>query len=76
MCPYLVNVKKLQYEESYQVLKIWLEKCNALRELNFDTDTKIIDNLRNVKHYNPISIKTLKADNKDLYLLLREKLRF
>lgn len=26
LCPYLVNVKKLEYEQSYQILKTWLKK--------------------------------------------------
>jgi hypothetical protein len=73
LCPYLVNIKKLENEDSFIILKTWLEKCNALKKLDFDTDTKIKDNLGNVKHYNPISLKNLKVDNKDLYLLLREK---
>ena len=74
MCPYLVNVKKLQYEESYKILKTWLEKCNNLRKLDFNPDTEIKAKLYCVKHYNPISIKTFMNDNKDLYLLLRTKI--
>ena len=74
MCPYLVNIKKLEYEQSYEILKTWLEKCNILRNLNFDTDTKIKDNIGYVKHYNPISIKTFINDNKDLYLQLQPKI--
>ena len=71
LCPYLVNIKKLEYDESLEIAKTWLEKCSALRKLNFDADTTIKDNLRNVKHYKPISIKTLKVDNKNLYVLLK-----
>ena len=74
LCPYLVNVKKLEYEQSYEILKTWLEKCNNLRKLDFNPDREIKTKLRYVKHYNPISIKTLKNDNKNLYLLLRQKL--
>ena len=74
MCPYLVNVKKLQYEESFEILKTWLEKCNRLRELSFNADKEIKNKLRYVKQYNPISCKTLMADNKNLYLLLRQQI--
>jgi hypothetical protein len=73
LCPYLINIKKLGYEQSFELLKIWLNKCNSLRNLDFDTDTKIKNNLGNVKHYNPLSVETLKVNNRNLYLLLREK---
>lgn len=73
LCPYLVNIKKLEYEESFEILKTWLEKCNDLRQLDFNPETEIKDKLYCVKHYNPISIKTFMNDNKDLYLLLRTK---
>lgn len=74
LCPYLVNVKKLQYEQSYVILNTWLKKCNNLRRLDFNSDTEIKAKLKNVKHFNPISIKTLMVDNKNFYLLLRQKL--
>ena len=73
LCPYLVNIKKLEYEESYKLLKTWLEKCNNLRRLDFNPNIEIKIRLRYVKHYQPISITTLKNNNKDLYLLLRQK---
>jgi hypothetical protein len=74
LCPYLVNIKKLEYEESYKILKTWLEKCNNLQKLNFNYDREINTRLANVKYYNPLSIEKLKKDNKNLYLLLRQKL--
>ena len=66
LCPYLVNTKKLPYEQAYKILKIWLEKCNKLRKLDFNPNTEIKAKLKNVKHYNPISIKKLKDDNRNL----------
>ena len=74
LCPYLINIKNLKYEQAYEILNIWLEKCNILRNLNFDIYTKIKDNIGCVKHYNPISIKTFINDNKDLYLQLQPKI--
>ena len=59
LCPYLVNIKKLQYEESYTILKTWLEKCNNLQKLDFNSETEIKAKLKNVKYYNPISIKNI-----------------
>jgi hypothetical protein len=60
-------------KNSFKILKIWLVKCNNLRKLDFNLDSKIKDNLRNVKHYNPISIKKYE-DNKNLCFILRHKL--
>ena len=74
LCPYLVNIKKLEYDKSFEILKTWLEKCNILKELDFNPDVEIKAKLRYVKHYNPISIKKMKDDNKNLNLLLRQKL--
>jgi hypothetical protein len=72
LCPYLVNVKKLGYEEAFKILKLWLEKCDQLRELDFNPNTEIKTKIRYTKQYNPISIKTLENYNKDLYLILRQ----
>jgi hypothetical protein len=72
LCPYLANIRKLEYEESFKILKTWLEKCNRLRELSFNADREIKIKLRSVKQYNPISIKTLENDHRNLYLLLRK----
>jgi len=32
LCPYLVNIRKLDYEQSFEILKTWLEKRNNLRK--------------------------------------------
>ena len=73
MCPYLVNIKKLEYEHSCKILNTWLEKCNRLRELSFNADREIKTKLKYVKHYSPLSIKTLENDNRNLYFLLMKK---
>ncbi|HEY6587300.1 MAG TPA: DNA primase noncatalytic subunit PriX [Nitrososphaeraceae archaeon] len=62
LCPYLVNIKKLEYEQTFSILKDWLEKCNKLRKLDFNPNIEIKSKLRRVKHYNPISIKKMKDD--------------
>jgi hypothetical protein len=74
LCPYLVNIKKLDDEQCYKILKTWLEKCNKLRKLEFDSDSEIKTKLTYVKYYNPISIEKLKTNNKKMYLLLIQKL--
>jgi Primase X len=32
LCPYLINVRKLSYDESFQILREWLDKCNSVRK--------------------------------------------
>ena len=39
--PYLVNVKRLPFEEAFDIIDNWLSKCNDLKPLDFDTETKI-----------------------------------
>jgi hypothetical protein len=38
---YLLNVKKLPKEEAYSVMKEWLDKCDKLERLNFNSKIKI-----------------------------------
>ena len=61
--PYLVNIKKLEYEQTFSILKDWLEKFNKLRKLDFNPNIEIKSKLRRVKHYNDYSsIKKMKDD--------------
>ena len=68
LSPYLLNVKKLPQEESYCIIKDWLDKCDKLERLNFNAKTKIKEGLKGAsKGYNPISLEKLKEENKALY---------
>lgn len=77
ICPYLVNIRKLSYEESYTIIKNWLVKCNLLSgiKLDFNLNQKIKDELKYVKNYFPLGVKKLKTDNEytDLYKILKNK---
>jgi hypothetical protein len=71
LSPYLLNVKKLPKEESYSVMKDWLDKCNELERLNFNAKIKIKEGLKGAsKGYFPISIENLKEENKALYCIV------
>jgi hypothetical protein len=79
--PYLINVKRLPFEEAFDIIDKWLDKCNELEELDFDTDTKINDciNCAVNKGYLPISFdnplkepRTLKTDKRELYDLVKD----
>lgn len=70
LCPYLVNVKKLSYEESFRILREWLDKCNSLKKLDFNSNQKIKDDLKHVGNFYPMGIQKLKTDNEELYNFL------
>jgi hypothetical protein len=68
LSPYLLNVKKLPQEESYSVMKDWLDKCDELEKLNFNPKIKIKDGVRGAsKGYFQISMEKLKEENRQLY---------
>jgi non-catalytic primase subunit PriX-like protein len=68
LAPYLLNIKKLPKEESYSVMKEWLDKCDKKEKLNFNAKIKIKEGLRGAsKGYFPISLEKLKEENKALY---------
>jgi Primase X len=81
LAPYLINVKHLSFEESFDRIDKWLDKCNELEALDFDMDTKINDCLNSAvnKGYLPISFNnplkepmTLKTNNRELYDLVKD----
>jgi hypothetical protein len=70
-----LNVKKLPKEESYSVIKEWLDRCNELERLNFNPKIKIKEGLRGAsKGYLPISIDKLKEENKSLYDIVTNRI--
>jgi hypothetical protein len=68
LSPYLLNIKKLPKEEAYSIIKNWLDKCDKLEKLNFNSKIKIKEGLKGAsKGYFPISMEKLKEENKTLY---------
>lgn len=70
LVPYLVNIRKLNSEKCYDVLKTWLEKCNELSKIPFNIESEIKTRLFAVKDYEPLSLQKLRTENADLYELL------
>jgi hypothetical protein len=72
IAPYLVNIKKLAYNEAFYIIKGWLSKCDILRRLDFKSDYLIKYNINNAKRigYLPISNDKLKRENRMLYDML------
>jgi hypothetical protein len=80
LAPYFINVKHLSFDSSYNKIYHWLYRCNELKELDFDPETKINDSLNRASNtgYLPISFdnplkepRTLKTDNRELYDIIK-----
>ncbi len=75
LSPYLLNVKKLPKEESYSIIKDWLDECDKLEKLNFNAKIKIKEGINGPsKGYFPISLEKLKVENKQLYDIIVNKI--
>ena len=65
----------LPKEEAYSVMKEWLDKCDKLERLNFNSKIKIKDGLKGAsKGYFPISMEKLKEENRQLYELILNRM--
>ncbi len=69
LAPYLINIKKMSYQESFLILKDWLTKCNASRKLNDNFDYRIKYSLYTAirKQRLPMKFDTLKTKNPVLH---------
>lgn len=77
LAPYLINIRKMPYDEAFVIIKIWLEKCSSLRQLDHNFDYKIKYALNNAirKQRLPMKFNTLASKNKQLYDLLSGKMQ-
>jgi hypothetical protein len=75
LSPYLINIKKLSYDDALNVISRWLDKCRQLRRLdsNLGAVTKYMlkESIRNGRR--PLKFETLKLKNKILYEMLRRQ---
>jgi len=75
LSPYLLNVRKLPKEEAYSLMKDWLDKCDKIENLSFNSKIKIKDGLKGAsKGYFPISMEKLKEENRQLYDLVLNRM--
>jgi Primase X len=72
LAPYLINIRKLSYDDAVNIINNWLSKCGELRHLDQNFDYTVRYALKNcVKNgYRPLKFDTLKVKNKILYDLL------
>ena len=66
--PYFINVIHLSFDESYNKIYHWLERCNELETLDFDPETKINGSLHRAINtgYLPISLDNPLKDPRTL----------
>jgi Primase X len=72
LAPYLINTRRLSYDNASSIINSWLSKCGKLRKLDQNFDYIVRYALKNcVKNgYRPLKFDTLKLKNKALYQLL------
>ena len=72
LAPYLINIKKLSYQESFNILIEWLQKCNSFNKLDFNSDYLVKNALTTAiqKGIPPMKRITLMGRNLELYNIL------
>jgi Primase X len=77
LAPYLVNIKELSYQESFDILVGWLHKCDSIKNLDFNPQylVKTALNTAIQKNIPPMKQTTLKNKNLELYHILQKLLR-
>lgn len=63
--PYLMNIKKTTYSNSYNILEEWLSKCNFIKSLYFNPNYSIKLSLNSAfsKGILPMRLETLRDRN-------------
>jgi hypothetical protein len=73
--PYLLNVRGMSYEQAFNIIREWLDRCSQQkRRLDFHPKSKIDEGLKGVakKGYFPIGLDKLKTENDRFYSLLHD----
>ena len=65
LAPYLINIRQLEYQPGFKIIKSWLEQCASLRQLDFGADSLTGNALQTAKNsrYRPMRLDTLKRRN-------------
>jgi hypothetical protein len=73
LAPYLINIKKVSYEDALNIINSWLTKCGKLRQLdqNFDYTVRYALKYSAKNGNRPLKFDTLKTKNLMLYDLLK-----
>jgi hypothetical protein len=74
LAPYLVNIKNLSYQESFNILIEWLKRCDSIRKLDFNPMplAKSALNIATQKKIPPMKLETLRNRNLEIYQILQK----
>jgi Primase X len=72
IAPYLINIKKLSYDDALNAINSWLNRCGKLRRLDYGSGYRVKYALESsIKNgYKPLKFESLKPKNKILYDIL------
>jgi hypothetical protein len=75
LAPYLMNIKKLSYQESFNILIEWLKRCDSIRKLDFNPMylAKSALNIARQKRIPPMKLVTLIDRNLELSNILHKQ---
>ena len=74
IAPYLINIRKLAYDDAFNIIKNWLNNYNDNH--NFNANIKIKDALSgNPVGYLHIGFSDLKSENVELYKHISNRIR-
>lgn len=77
LAPYLVKIKKLSFQQCYQIIKEWLDKCNSLEKLDNSRsfNSRIYYSLKNAKNKQIGSMSQHKIRRDSSYSILYNLLK-
>lgn len=73
--PYLLNTRHLSYDESFNIIRDWLDRCNQFERITFNINQKINEGLKGSERIGcrQISKDDLEEDNGELYYLVGDR---
>ncbi|MGE0243441.1 MAG: hypothetical protein AB7P56_05890 [Nitrososphaeraceae archaeon] len=74
LVPYFILVRKISKEETISKITEWLQKCNSLRNLDFNPNQKINGAIKTTtkKQILPMKKSTLKNNYQYLYSMINQ----
>jgi Primase X len=71
LTPYLLNIRRLPEPEIIDIMENWLDKCNQLRRLDFNSRYRIREGIKGASvGYLPVAFNKLKEESPELYELI------
>ena len=73
LVPYLIKIRHISENETYDIVRSWLDKCHSLRRLDFNPNYMIKYNINTAKKggYLPISLEKQKTENSYLHKTIK-----